>query len=122
MVITSHRLITFSDVDELQNACRKMGVGVQDSEARLSFIAVLAQKYFDLDGEEEIFEMISKKFDGQSAGFIDASMQKAQSVQVPSKIKVKRSFWQKVCCKPREYVTLSPLEILAKKVDEVLKM
>ena len=90
-------------------------VQVPDGETRLRMVVTLAKTFHGIDADENdgIIENISNKLCGRDAKFIIGAMKKA------SQIKIKRSFWERVCRKPRECV---PSKILKKKVDKVLKL
>ena len=115
-------LVMTSIKDELRIKSKKIKVPEQDAETRLKMVAALAKTYhgiFEEDGDE-CFQNIANKFAGHSAKFIVERMRKARNIHVDAKIKIKRSFWQKVCFKPRKYVCFSPMEILTKRVDKAL--
>ena len=108
--------------DELRVKGKKITVPEQDAETRLKMVASLAKFYHGIVEEDgdECFQNIANKFAGHSAKFIVERMSKARNIHVDAKIKIRRSFWQKVCFKPRKYVCFSPMEILAKRLDKAL--
>ena len=109
-------LVMTSIKDELRIKSKKIKVPEQDAETRLKIVAALAKTYHGIVKEDgdECFQNIANKFAGHSAKFIVERMSKARNIHVDAKIKIRRSFWQKVCFKPRKYVCFSPMEILAK--------
>ena len=115
-------LVMTSNQDDFGVKSQKIKVPEQDAETRLKIIAALAKTYHGIfeEDEDEFYQNMANKFAGQSARFIVERMKKARHIHVDAKIKIKRSFWQKICLKPRKYVCFSPMEVLAKKVDKAL--
>ena len=88
------------------------------SDERMNFI----QSHFKINQSDmEAYENIVNQLTGKTLQAIRNVLEHAKSLEVNDKIKLKRTFWQKVLIRRQKYHRLSPETILFMKVERALK-
>ena len=88
------------------------------SDERMNFI----QSHFKINQSDmEAYENIVNQLAGKTVQAIRNVLEHAKYLEVYDKIKLKRTFWQKVLIRRQKYHRLSPETILFMKVERALK-
>lgn len=88
------------------------------SDERMNFI----QSHFKINQSDmEAYENIVNQLTGKTVQAIRNVLEHAKSLEVNDKIKLKRTFWQKVLIRRQKYHRLSPETIFFMKVERALK-
>ena len=111
LVVTTRNFSILPDRNKYQTVTMNLPSSIE----RMNII----QSYFKIDNIEA-YENIANKLAGQTIKGIKTVLDHAKNIKVNDKIKLKRTFWQKILLRKRKYRRLCPQTVLLMKVEKAV--